>query len=75
MRVTLAFTKIMIHRLVGQVGGFRSQLPATCSIELCETLKWCAQNAMELLCFASRIPAALDDVNLVSLKNKPCTRG
>lgn len=57
----------MVVWLVGLVGGFKMPLSTTCPMEFASMPEHFVEDAMELLIFASRIPKALDGINLVTL--------
>ncbi|KAG0558710.1 hypothetical protein KC19_10G048000 [Ceratodon purpureus] len=64
MQEALAYYRLMVVWLTGLVGGFRMPLPAVCPMEFASMPEHFVEDAMELLLFASRIPRALDGVNL-----------
>jgi hypothetical protein len=66
----LAYYRLMVVWLTGLVGGFRMPLPAVCPMEFASMPEHFVEDAVELLLFASRIPRALDGVNLVSLMTR-----
>lgn len=66
LQEALAYYRLMVVWLTGLVGGFRMPLPAQCPMEFASMPEHFVEDAMELLLFASRIPRALDGVNLVS---------
>ncbi|XP_022741751.1 probable ubiquitin conjugation factor E4 isoform X2 [Durio zibethinus] len=65
----LSFYRLMVVWLVGLVGGFKMPLPSTCPMEFASMPEHFAEDAMELLIFASRIPKALDGVSLDDFMN------
>jgi len=66
LQEALAYYRLMIVWLTGLIGGFRMPLPTPCPMEFASMPEHFVEDAMELLLFASRIPRALDGVNLVS---------
>lgn len=62
----LTFYRLMVVWLTGLVGGFRMPLPAVCPMEFASMPEHFVEDVMELLLYTSRIPRALDGVNLVS---------
>ncbi|XP_023527242.1 probable ubiquitin conjugation factor E4 [Cucurbita pepo subsp. pepo] len=65
----LTFYRLMVVWLVGLVGGFKMPLPSTCPMEFASMPEHFVEDAMELLIFASRIPKALDGINLDDFMN------
>ena len=63
----LSFYRLVVVWLVGLVGGFKMPLPSTCPMEFSCMPEHFVEDAMELLIFASRIPKALEGVQLVCL--------
>ena len=66
LQAALAFYKLMVVWLAGLLGGFHMPLPSVCPMEFASMPEHFVEDSMELLLFASRIPKALDTVNLVS---------
>ncbi|CAK9231327.1 unnamed protein product [Sphagnum troendelagicum] len=60
----LDFYRLMVVWLADLVGGFRLPLPSICPMEFACMPEHFVEDPMELLLFASRIPKALDTVNL-----------
>ncbi|XP_022144478.1 probable ubiquitin conjugation factor E4 [Momordica charantia] len=65
----LTFYRLMVVWLVGLIGGFKMPLPSTCPMEFASIPEHFVEDAMELLIFASRIPKALDGINLDDFMN------
>ncbi|KGN59533.1 probable ubiquitin conjugation factor E4 [Cucumis sativus] len=65
----LTFYRLMVIWLVGLVGGFKMPLPSACPMEFASMPEHFVEDAMELLIFASRIPKALDGINLDDFMN------
>ncbi|KAJ4912092.1 putative ubiquitin conjugation factor E4 [Raphanus sativus] len=65
----LSFYRLVVVWLVGLVGGFKMPLPSTCPMEISCMPEHFVEDAMELLIFASRIPKALDGVQLDDFMN------
>ncbi|KAF3539372.1 hypothetical protein F2Q69_00018843 [Brassica cretica] len=65
----LSFYRLVVVWLVGLVGGFKMPLPSTCPMEFSCMPEHFVEDAMELLIFASRIPKALDGVQLDDFMN------
>ena len=66
LQAALAFYKLMVVWLASLLGGFHMPLPSVCPMEFASMPEHFVEDSMELLLFASRIPKALDTVNLVS---------
>lgn len=66
LQAALAFYKLMVVWLASLLGGFRMPLPSVCPMEFASMPEHFVEDSMELLLFASRIPKALDTVNLVN---------
>ncbi|XP_023530220.1 probable ubiquitin conjugation factor E4 [Cucurbita pepo subsp. pepo] len=65
----LTFYRLMVVWLVGLIGGFKMPLPSSCPMEFASMPEHFVEDAMELLIFASRIPKALDGINLDDFMN------
>ncbi|CAI0454176.1 unnamed protein product [Linum tenue] len=65
----LSFYRLMVVWLVSLVGGFKMPLSSTCPMEFSSMPEHFAEDAMELLIFASRVPKALDGVILDDFMN------
>ncbi|CAI9099664.1 OLC1v1036520C1 [Oldenlandia corymbosa var. corymbosa] len=65
----LSFYRLMLVWLVDLVGGFKMPLASTCPLHFAAMPEHFVDDAMELVIYASRIPKALDGVELDDFMN------